>query len=58
MLRRFGHTKLWAYNDKIVACKTCGNPHTIETVCGECYAVTKRETDRIKVEEMGLHKRA
>lgn len=54
--RRFGWTKLYQYNENIVQCPTCLNPHLVLTVCGHCYEAIKRQTDQIKVEKMGLRK--
>ncbi|KAI6183234.1 putative 39S ribosomal protein L32, mitochondrial [Aphelenchoides bicaudatus] len=54
--RKFSHTRLIKYNEYIIKCQACGNPHMLETVCGECYRGIKNETDKIKTEQMGLHK--
>ncbi|CAD5221757.1 unnamed protein product [Bursaphelenchus xylophilus] len=54
--RKFGFPKLFMYNEGIVTCKTCGDQHTVDTVCGTCYTVLKAETDKIKEEKLGLRK--
>lgn len=38
--------------ENLTACKECGSPHEINTVCGDCYGYIFKVTEKIKQKMM------
>uniref|UniRef100_A0AC35TU10 39S ribosomal protein L32, mitochondrial n=1 Tax=Rhabditophanes sp. KR3021 TaxID=114890 RepID=A0AC35TU10_9BILA len=50
--RKFSYTRLLTPAKNLVSCQNCGNYHTVESICNQCYSRVREVTNMIKTKMM------